>query len=56
MESIIKKKRNLNKTSMKDTIMLNDPKMRKALEKILPDSFKKKQVKKINKENYFIKK
>ena len=56
MESIIKQKRNNNKLSMKDTFMLKDPKYQKVLEKILPDSFKKKQVKKINKENYFIKK
>ncbi len=56
MNSILSNKRNEKKLTIKETMDLKNPKMVKALSKILPESFKEKKDKKKNKEKYFIKK
>jgi hypothetical protein len=55
MNTNLQKKRNNNKLTIKETFEMKNPKMLKALSKILPDSFKEKKDKKKNKEKYFIK-
>tara|TARA_R100001440_G_scaffold3979_3_gene9365 strand:- start:249 stop:410 length:162 start_codon:yes stop_codon:yes gene_type:complete len=53
---MLKLKRDTNRLTLKETFMMKDPKYQKTLSKILPDSFKIKNVNKKNKEKFFIKK
>lgn len=45
-----------NQMTLKETFLMKDPKMQKALSKILPDSFKEKKKIKKDKDKIFIKK